>query len=120
MVEKKVEVPAKTLKGVYEDNLFFLIGRSELRPDEAFKLGQIAEILKDNPDAKISITGYADSATGTARRNQVLSAERAAKVVEMLKSAGISASRITSVGTGSDKDASKGPAANRVAVCIVK
>ena len=120
VVEKKVEVPAKTLKGVYEDNLFFLIGRSELRPDEAFKLGQIAQILKDNPDAKISITGYADSATGTARRNQVLSAERAAKVVEMLKSAGISASRITSVGTGSDKDASKGPAANRVAVCIVK
>jgi len=120
VVEKKVEVPAKTLKGVYEDNLFFLIGKSELRPEEAFKLGQIAQILKDNPDARINVTGYADSATGTARRNKVLSAERAAKVVEMLKSAGISASRITSVGTGSDKDASKGAAANRVAVCIVK
>ena len=120
VVEKKVEVPVSTLKGIYEDNLYFLIGQSELRPDEAFKLGQIAQILKDNPDAKITITGYADSATGTAEKNKSISSERAAKVVEMLKKAGISASRITSAGTGSDKDASKGPEANRVAVCIVK
>ena len=120
VVEKKVEVPASTLKGIYEDNLYFLIGQAELRPDEAFKLGQIAQILKDNPDAKISITGYADSATGTAEKNKSISSERAAKVVEMLKKAGISASRITSAGTGSDKDASKSPEANRVAVCIVK
>ena len=120
VVEKKVEVPAKTLKGIYEDDLFFLIGKSEIRPEEAFKLGQIAQILKDNPDAKITITGYADSATGSAETNKKLSAERAAQVVSLLKSAGISASRISSAGTGSDKDASKGPEANRVAVCIIK
>ena len=120
VVEKKVEVPVTTLKGIYEDDLFFLIGKSELRPEEAFKLGQIAQILKDNPDARITVTGYADSGTGTAEKNRSLSAERAAKVVQMLKNAGISDSRITSAGTGSDKDASKSPEANRVAVCIVK
>jgi len=120
VVEKKVEVPAKTLKGIYEDDLFFVIGKSEIRPEEAFKLGQIAQILKDNPDAKITVTGYADSATGSAETNKKLSAERAAQVVSLLKSAGISASRISSAGTGSDKDATKGPEANRVAVCIVK
>ncbi|MBP3202424.1 MAG: SusC/RagA family TonB-linked outer membrane protein [Bacteroidales bacterium] len=120
VVEKKVEVPVSTLKGIYEDDLYFLIGQAELRPEESFKLGQIAQILKDNPDAKITITGYADSGTGSAAKNQSLSAERAAAVVSLLKSAGISANRITSAGTGSDKDASKGPEANRVAVCIVK
>ena len=120
VVEKKVEVPAGTLKGIYEDDLYFVIGKAELRPEEAFKLGQIAQILKDNPDARITVTGYADSATGTSEINQTLSEERAANVVSLLKKAGISPSRITYTGTGSDKDASKSPESNRVAVCIVK
>ena len=121
-VEKivKVEVPAASLKGAYEDDLFFLIGKAELRPEEAFKLGQISQILKENPDAKIAITGYADSATGTAEVNRSLSAQRAKVVADMLKKAGIAESRITSAGTGSDKDASASPEANRVAVCIIK
>ena len=120
VVEKKVEVPVNTLKGIYEDDLYFVIGKAELRPEEAFKLGQIARILQDNPDAKITVTGYADSGTGTPAINKSLSAQRAANVVTLLKSAGISADRISSAGTGIDKDASASPANNRVAVCIVK
>ena len=120
IVEKRVEVPAKTLNGIYEDDLYFVIGQADLRPEEAFKLGQIARIMKDNPDAKITVTGYADSATGTADINKSLSARRAANVVELLKKAGIDPGRITYSGTGSDKDASKSPESNRVAVCIVE
>ena len=121
-VEKivKVEVPASSLKGAYEDDLFFVIGKAEIRPDEAFKLGQISQILKENPEAKIAITGYADSATGTAEGNRSLSAQRAKVVADMLIKAGIPASRITSAGTGTDKDASASPESNRVAVCIIK
>ena len=120
-VVKEVNVPVgATLDGTYEDDLFFLIGKAELRPDEAFKLGQISQILKDNPDAKIAITGYADSGTGTSDINMTLSQQRAAVVANMLKKAGIAASRITSAAAGTDKDASKAPESNRVAVCIVK
>ena len=119
-VVKEVKVPASTLEGIYEDDLYFLIGKSELRPDEAFKLGRICQILKDNPDAKISVTGYADSGTGTSDINMTLSEQRAAVVADMLKKAGIAASRITSDAVGKDKDASKSPESNRVAVCIVK
>ncbi len=119
-VVKEVKVPASTLEGTYEDDLLFVIGKAELRPDEAFKLGRIAQILKDNPDAKITVTGYADTATGTADVNKRLSAERAAVVVEKLKEAGIAASRISYSGTGSDKDSSMSPDSNRVAVCIIK
>ena len=125
-VEKEVvrevvkEVPAKTLEGVYTDDLFFVIGKSELRAEQAVKLGEIARLMKDNPHARIAITAYADSATGSARRNDTLSAERAREVVRLLKKAGISEDRITYSSVGSDKDASLAPEENRVAVCIVK
>ena len=126
VVEKEVikevvkEVPAKTLEGVYADDLFFVIGKAELLPEEAVKLGEIVRLLKDNPHARISITCYADSSTGTARRNDTLSAQRAQNVVKLLKKAGISEDRITYTNVGSDKDASLAPEANRVAVCVVK
>ena len=115
------EVPAgKTLEGSYTDDIFFLLGKTEIRPDEAFKLGQIAQILKDNPDATITISGHADSATGTSEINKELSAKRAATVADMLKKAGIAASRISYSSTGTDVNASASPESNRVAVCIVK
>ena len=120
MVEKVVEKPVSTLKGEFEDDLFFVIGKSELRPDEAFKLGRICKVLEDNPEAKIAITGYADSGTGTADVNRSLSAQRAKVVADMLIKAGIPESRITSTSVGSDKDASASPESNRVAVCIIK
>ncbi len=121
-VEKIVEkvVVKGGLEGSYEDDLFFLIGKAELRPDEAFKLGQICQILKENPDAKVAISGYADSATGTKAINQTLSEKRAAVVADMLKKAGIAAGRIITSAVGTDRNASAAPASNRVAVCIVK
>jgi outer membrane protein OmpA-like peptidoglycan-associated protein len=122
IVEKVVEkkVPASTLDGTYDDDLYFIIGKAEIRPEEAFKLGRIAQILKDNPDAKIEITGYADSGTGTSDINKELSRERAEAVADMLKKAGISADRISYSSTGGDRNASATPESNRVAVCIVK
>ena len=128
--EKIVEKPVETIvekvvykgsnfDGLYEDDLYFLIGKSELRPDEAFKLGRICQILKDNPDTKIAVSGYADSGTGNDEINNTLSKERAAVVVDMLKKAGIEASRITSSAIGGDRNANASPESNRVAVCIV-
>ena len=120
-VVKEVRVPSGTpFEGTYEDDLFFLLGKSELRPDEAFKLGQIAQVLKENPETSITVTGYADSGTGTTEINQDLSEQRARVVVDMLKKAGIAASRISYKAAGSDRNASQSPESNRVAVCIVK
>ena len=120
-VVKEVRVPASaTLDGTYEDDLYFVIGKSELRADEAFKLGRICQILKDNPDAKITISGHADTATGSESINRSLSEERARVVVDKLTGAGIDASRITYSADGADRDSSLSPESNRVAVCIVK
>jgi OOP family OmpA-OmpF porin len=120
-VEVIREVPARSAwEGSYDDDVYFVIGKAEIRPDEAFKLGRIARILEENPEARITITGYADSATGNSEINEKLSRQRAAVVVEMLKKAGISADRISYSATGTDRDPSATPESNRVAVCIVK
>ena len=123
-VEKVVEVEKvvnnNTLQGEYTDDLYFVIGKTEIRPEEALKLGRICQIMDENPQAVITITGYADSNTGSAGRNSELSRGRAESVVRMLKNAGISESRIRYSSVGSDKDASASAESNRVAVCIVK
>ena len=118
-VEVVKEVPAKTLQGIYNDDLYFVIGKADVRPDEAFKLGKIAQIMKDNPEAVIEITGSADSVTGSARTNARLSEKRAQTVVNMLAKDGIPASRI-SYKAAVDSKPGQGAAANRVAICIVK
>ena len=118
-VVKEVKVPAGTVDS-YNDDLFFVIGKAEIRPEEALKLGRIVQVLAENPDAKITVTGYADSGTGNDRINTVLSARRASVVVNMLVEAGIDRSRITSGSVAGDRDASQSPESNRVAVCIVK
>ncbi len=120
IVEKVVEKKVSPFSGRYDDDLFFVIGKADLQPEEAFKLGRICQILKDNPDTRIEVTGFADSGTGTDEINTRLSAERAAVIVRMLEGAGISADRIHSGNVGGDRDASASPESNRVAVCIVK
>jgi outer membrane protein OmpA-like peptidoglycan-associated protein len=118
-VVKEVKVPARTVEA-YNDDLYFIIGKAEIRPEEALKLGRMVQILSENPDAKVTVTGYADSGTGNDRINTVLSARRASVVVNMLVEAGIDRSRITSGSVAGDRDASQSPESNRVAVCIVK
>ena len=119
-VVKEVKVPVGNTVDTYNDDLFFVIGKAEIRPEEAFKLGRICQVLAENPDAKITVTGYADSGTGNHEINSGLSEQRAARVVDMLVKAGIDRSRITSDAVAGDRDASRSPESNRVAVCIVK
>lgn len=110
-VEKVVykEAPKKAFNG--EDNIYFVINKTDLRPGEAFKLGRLCEMLIENPDTKISIAGYADKQTGNESINTRLSRERAQVVADTLIKAGISPSRITTSSAIAD---------DRVAVCIVK
>ena len=130
IVEKEVvkKVPVEVVKevvvapkgNVYQEDINFVLGKADIRPDEAFKLGRIFQTLEAYPDAKITVTGYADTATGSAETNRRLSAQRVENVSKKLQEAGIPASRITvKVGEG-DWNASASPEANRrVTVSIV-
>ena len=129
VVEKIVYVPVGTpaqqlaqaaSEGAYAESVYFLINSSDIRSEEQSKVDRMISFLKENPDAKVRITGYADRGTGTDDRNNVLAAERAQAVVNALRKAGIADSRIYSSSSSVDMDPTASPEANRVAVCIIK
>ena len=122
------EVPVEVVKVVHSEvqteiyvtDLNFDLGRTELRPEDAFKLGRMCQVLKENPSAKVLLTGYADTATGTPAINSELAAKRAAVVAAKLRDEGIDPNRISYTSAEGDWNASASPEANRrVTVRIV-
>ena len=82
---------------------------------------KLDNFLKANPNAKVSITGYADKGTGNATINRSLSQRRAAVVVRTLKEKyGISESRITSDFKGDTEQPFAENNKNRVSICIAQ
>ncbi len=74
----------------------FKINSAVISPEEEVNVYNMAQWLKANPDAKITIVGYADKDTGTADYNMALSQKRAEAVAASLtKNYGISADRYT-------------------------
>ena len=115
------EVPMSAQTEIFVTDLNFLLGKTELEPNEAFKLGRMCQVLKENPDATVELTGYADTATGTPEINRELAAKRAAAVANKLQSEGVAASRIHYTSAEGDWNASASPEANRrVTVRIVE
>lgn len=102
------------------DNVFFQIGKAEIRENEATKIASMVEILNKAEIAKILVTGYADKETGTEERNMELSKERAENVAAALKAAGISEDRIIVDYKGSTERPYKKASENRVAIMVVK
>ena len=106
-------------EAIHLEDIYFEINQSVIRDSEAYKVDNLVKVLKANPTAKVSITGYADQGTGTEQRNYVLTKERAEVVAEALKAAGIGPDRISTEYHGTEKDSSWTPENNRLAVCIV-
>ena len=74
----------------------------KIKDESKSTLGNIVAMLKTKPDWKMSIEGHTDS-TSTPQHNQGLSERRAASVKNYLTTAGIDASRLSTVGYGQDK-----------------
>jgi len=80
---------------------------------------RVAGYLKDNPSAKILITGYA-SPEGSLEFNQQLSQKRADTVKSILmQQYNISADRITAEGKGIGDFFPQQPDWNRLSICII-
>ena len=81
-------------------SVFFNIDSSVMAsPKESVNLQAIADAAKQS-DAKVHITGYADSATGDAAYNQTLSLKRAETVAVALEKMGVSRDRMVIEGKG--------------------
>ena len=102
-----------------EENIFFLIGKSEIRSSEESKVDDVAYLLEANPQTRVTVTGYADKETGSAERNMQLSKERAENVAAALIDAGIDPERITVLYKGSSETPFDSQEENRVAICVV-
>lgn len=95
---KKVAVGSK----VVLRNIFFDTGKSSLRTESTAELDRLVTLLTEMPKLTIEISGHTDN-VGSAASNKRLSADRAKAVVDYVVKAGISASRLTSVGYGFDQ-----------------
>ena len=75
-------------------NIYFDLGRSNIRPDAAAELDKLAALLKQHPVTKIEIWGYTDS-RGSSQYNLILSRRRAEAAKNYLVEKGISADRLS-------------------------
>lgn len=99
-------------------SLSFDFDKAELKAESAPTLDEIAKLLNNMPDLKLSIVGHTDN-QGSAEYNLDLSRKRAEAVVKALvETRGIAAGRLTSSGEGMNKpiasnDTETGRAENR-------
>jgi len=83
----------------YSKTILFDLGKASIRKESYAVLQNIADIMKEYPNAKFEIEGHTDS-TGSLKLNERLSKERAASVKDYLTTIGMDASRLTSEGYG--------------------
>ena len=102
-------------------DVFFLINKTDIRAEEAQKVKDIADYLNKYPNAKVTVTGYADAGTGNDKINDRLAAQRADVVVKALKEQyGIAADRISYDSKGSRVQPFAENDMNRVSICIAE
>ena len=124
VVEKIVEVekpaPAPVIEPMRRD-IFFLINKTNIHPEEAQKVKDIADYMNAPPTSKVMITGYADAGTGNNKINDRLAAGRADAIVKALKNEyGIAESRISYDSKGSRVQPFAENDLNRVSICIAE
>ena len=103
------------------NNVYYNIGKSDIRSSEAYKVKNLIKKLNANPEMTATICGFADKYTGDPERNMILSEARATGVAAELVKAGIDASRIKTFWYGDTVEVVKGGhEKNRVSVLISK
>ena len=108
VAEQDIKEPVKVTFPV----IYFSFNRITIRPSEVSKLKSIFHILKENPEMKVTVTGWCDT-RGSVAVNRRISRQRAQALKNWLVTRGIAASRISVVGKGSDASRTA-PKARRV------
>ena len=125
IIEKPAPAPAPKVESkVVEENfrrdIFFPIGNSNIAKSQSTKIAEIVEYMKENPDAKITLTGYADKGTGSAAFNDKIAARRAQTVYNTLAAKGVAKNRMIKKSMGSRVQPFEENDMNRVTICIAK
>jgi outer membrane protein OmpA-like peptidoglycan-associated protein len=88
-----------TNKAIILKNVFFETGSAALKSASLEELNRLRDLLKENMDLKIQISGHTDN-QGSDAMNMTLSENRAKAVKEYLIGQGINSSRLSSKGFG--------------------
>lgn len=104
VVEQDIKESAKVTFPV----IYFTFNSIDIQQNEETKLNAILKTLKENPNMKVTVTGWSDT-KGSVAVNKRISRQRAETVKTWLVKNGIEANRITEIGNGSDdtQDADK-------------
>ena len=104
VVEQDIKESAKVTFPV----IYFIFNSIDIQQNEETKLNAILKTLKENPNMKVTVTGWSDT-KGSVAVNKRISRQRAETVKTWLVKNGIEANRITAIGNGSDdtQDADK-------------
>lgn len=88
--------------------IYFTFNSIDIQQNEETKLNAILKTLKENPNMKVTVSGWCDT-KGSVAVNKRISRQRAETVKTWLVKNGIEANRITAIGNGSDdtQDADK-------------
>lgn len=82
--------------------ILFATDSASLNPNLRSDLFVLAESLNKYPQSIVTVTGHTDN-TGSAGYNQDLSERRASSVAQVLRSGGVSSSRLRVVGAGENR-----------------
>ena len=108
----------KTTGHIAVEGIYFETGKSELKPESAAAIAEVAKLLKGDAGLKLYVVGHTDN-VGALEGNMKLSQSRAQSVVQALvKSHGIEAARLKAYGSGpytpvASNDSEEGRAKNR-------
>lgn len=86
-VKKKEPAPQPVVKYIEQnvnEEMHYVIRGSDLGGGANDKLAAVAQFMKDCPDAKVTLTGYADRGTGNPKVNMRYSQQRVQKVRDAL------------------------------------
>lgn len=89
-------------KAIRLDNIYYDLGKWNIRNDAKASLNELVETLKENPTIVIELSSHTD-ARGSSTSNKRLSQKRASSAVDYLVVKGIDRKRLVATGYGEDK-----------------
>ena len=95
--------PTKVVKGI-KSHVAFGLGRTNVAPNQEMNVLALADYMKQFPESKATVTGFADNGTGSRDINLRLAKQRAEAVAkQLIEKYGISRDRLT-VSSMQDKE----------------